>query len=132
MIKSFSSHLHFYIRSNFGIWRLSSKLFCEVGQQNLHLEKPKLGHYTKNVDEKKNVEAQDNNDSKGILKEDRVELSSIAKKILEAKKIVDSVADIREQKIADIKMQIENRTYQFNENKMASGLLKESLLNDLL
>jgi negative regulator of flagellin synthesis FlgM len=88
--------------------------------------------YAKNVDEKKTVDSFENNDSNGALKEDRVELSSAAKKILEAKKTVDSLPDIRKQKIADIKMQIENRTYQFNEKKMASGLLKESLLNDLL
>lgn len=88
--------------------------------------------YAKNVDEKKTADAPENNDSNGALKEDRVELSSAAKKILEAKKIVDSLPDIRRQKISEIKMQIENGTYQFKEKKMASGLLKESLLNDLL
>ena len=87
--------------------------------------------YTKHVDEKKTVDTQKRNDTKGIVKEDKVELSSVAKKIREAKKIIDSVPDIREQKIAHIKTQIENGTYQFNGEKIASRMLEESLLNEL-
>ena len=87
--------------------------------------------YAKHVDEKQPANTLKKNDSKGILKEDKVELSSVANKIREARKLIDSVPDIREQKIANIKTQIENGTYQINEEKIASRMLEESLLNDI-
>jgi negative regulator of flagellin synthesis FlgM len=54
------------------------------------------------------------------------------KKIQEAKKIMSSIPDIREEKVAKIKAQIENGTYQVEEKKLATKMIKESLLNELL
>ena len=54
------------------------------------------------------------------------------KKIQEAKKIMRSIPDIREEKVAQIKAQIENGTYQIKEKKLAAKMIKESLLNELL
>ncbi len=88
--------------------------------------------YVRNIDENKKVDTTCKNNTNSVLKEDKVELSSAAIKLQEAKKIMDSIPDIREQKIAQIKTQIENGTYQIDGRKTASGLLKESLLNDLL
>jgi negative regulator of flagellin synthesis FlgM len=66
------------------------------------------------------------------MEEDKVILSQEAKKIQEAKKLMDSIPDIREEKVAKIKAQIENGTYQVEEKKLASKMIKESLLNELL
>ena len=88
--------------------------------------------YAGNVDESKKLNTTNKNESKSAVKEDKVELSSTAKKIREAKKIIDSIPEIRDQKIAQIKTQIENGTYLFREEKMATNMLKESLINDLL
>lgn len=88
--------------------------------------------YTRHVDKSKKIDASNKNQTKGVLKEDKVELSSTANKIKEAKEIIDSIPDIRDQKISQIKTQIENGTYQFKEEKMASNMLQESLINDLL
>ena len=66
------------------------------------------------------------------MEEDKVILSQEAKKIQEAKKLMDSIPDIREEKVAKIKAQIENGTYQVEEKKLAAKIIKESLLNELL
>ena len=88
--------------------------------------------YTKNVDEKKNINSSTKNNTKGLLAEDKVELSSFTNNINKAKQLIQAIPDIREDKIADIKNQIEKGTYHFKEKELASRILKESLLNDLL
>ncbi len=45
---------------------------------------------------------------------------------------MDSIPDIREEKVAKIKAQIQNGTYQVEEKKLAAKMIKESLLNELL
>ena len=59
--------------------------------------------YAKNVDECKKVETSTKNKTEGVLKEDKVELSSSANMLKEAKEIIDSIPDIREEKISLIK-----------------------------
>jgi negative regulator of flagellin synthesis FlgM len=66
------------------------------------------------------------------MEEDKVILSQEEKKIREAKKLMDSIPDIREEKVAKIKAQIENGTYQVEEKKLAAKIIRESLLNELL
>ena len=66
------------------------------------------------------------------MEEDKVILSQEEKKIQEAKKLMDSIPDIREEKVAKIKAQIETRTYQVEEKKLAAKMIKESLLIELL
>ena len=66
------------------------------------------------------------------MEEDKVILSQEGKKIQEAKKLMDSIPDIREEKVAKIKAQIQNGTYHVEEKKLAAKMIKESLLNELL
>jgi len=66
------------------------------------------------------------------MEQDKVILSQEGKKIQEAKKLMDSIPDIREGKVAKIKAQIQNGTYQVEEKKLAAKMIKESLLNELL
>ena len=91
-----------------------------------------LDAYTKNVKDKERIANQDKQASKQVMEEDKVVLSQEAKKIQEAKKLMDSIPDIREEKVAKIKAQIENGTYQVEEKKLAAKMIKESLLNKLL
>jgi negative regulator of flagellin synthesis FlgM len=88
--------------------------------------------YARNVDENKKLDVSVKKESEGVFKEDKVELSSAANKIKEAKEIINSIPNIREQKIARIKTKIENGTYQIRGREIASNMLKESLINDLL
>ena len=91
-----------------------------------------LDAYTKNVKDKERIDNQDTQAPKQVMEEDKVVLSQEAKKIQEAKKLMDSIPDIREEKIAKIKAQIEDGTYQVEEKKLAAKIVKESLLNELL
>ena len=91
-----------------------------------------LDAYTKNVKDKERIDNQDTQAPKQVMEEDKVVLSQGAKKIQEAKKLMDSIPDIREEKVAKIKAQIENGTYQVEEKKLAAKIVKESLLNELL
>ena len=63
---------------------------------------------------------------------DKVALSPMAKEIVEAKKIIKSLPDIREDKVATIKAKIENGTYKTDGVKVAKSMIKESILNEWL
>ena len=63
---------------------------------------------------------------------DKVALSPMAREIAEAKKTIDSIPDIREEKVAAIKKQIETGTYKIDGKKVAFNMIKESILNEWL
>ncbi len=90
-----------------------------------------LDAYIKNVKDDKKVDASDGQDSKKNTKGDEVVLSPMAKEIQEAKKIIDSMPDIREEKVARLKEQIQNGTYQVDGEKIAGKMILGSLLKDL-
>ncbi len=91
-----------------------------------------LEAYVKNIKDKKKIDASSGQAPKEIPKSDKVVLSPRAKEIQEAKKLLDSVPDIQEEKVARIKEQIENGTYKIDAKKIAQKMIKESLLNELL
>lgn len=64
--------------------------------------------------------------------EDKVELSPRGREIQEAMQILKSVPDVREEKVALLKQQIEAGTYEVEGEKIAEKMLEESLLNELL
>ncbi len=63
---------------------------------------------------------------------DKVVLSPRAKEIVEAKKNIDSIPDIREEKVAAIKKELEKGTYKIDGKKVAFNMIKESILNEWL
>lgn len=80
-----------------------------------------------------------NNDSKKsasplqaskVVKGDQVVLSSEARDIYKTKKLLEEYPVVREEKVAEIKKQIGLETYEFNGNKVAFNMIKESLLFD--
>jgi negative regulator of flagellin synthesis FlgM len=64
-------------------------------------------------------------------KTDTVVISETAKRIQDAKAQLDSIPDVRADKVADIKNRIENGTYAIQPDKIADKMIRESLLNDL-
>jgi negative regulator of flagellin synthesis FlgM len=90
-----------------------------------------LEAYQKSIRDKNRVHESAKQPVEGVTKEDKVVLSAEVKRIQEAKKLLDSIPDIREEKVAQIKAQIENGTYQVEEKKLAQKIMKESLLNEL-
>jgi len=93
----------------------------------------KLDAYVKNIGKEKNrVHGSPREAPKGGLSEDKVALSPEAKQIQEAKKLLDSLPDVREEKVAEIREQIENGTYSVDSEKIAFKMIRESILNELL
>ena len=85
-----------------------------------------LEAYIKNV-KNRGKNSQTTQETPVEVKGDRVILSSLAKEIRDIKKLVNSVPDIRERKIAEIKEKIENGSYKIDSDEVAFKLIKESL-----
>lgn len=64
--------------------------------------------------------------------EDSVELTQSARDLQKAQQDLRNIPDIREDKVAALKQQIENGAYDLRADKIAANMLKESLINDLL
>ena len=62
-------------------------------------------------------------------KTDTVVISDAAKRIQEARAQLDKIPDVREEKVAELRDQIQNGTYEINAEKTAEKLLKEHLGN---
>jgi negative regulator of flagellin synthesis FlgM len=88
--------------------------------------------YLQKVQNKKAPEVLQNGQDPDGVKNDNVILSPKAKEIYEAKKILRECPDINEEKVAEIKKQIEEGTYQIDSKKIAEKLLKDTLLDELL
>ena len=61
---------------------------------------------------------------------DNVELSQSVRDLQSAQKALQDLPDIRENKVAALKQQIENGAYDIRTDKIAANMLKESLIND--
>lgn len=65
------------------------------------------------------------------VKTDTVEISATGKRIVEAKKQLEAIPDVQQDKVDRLKSQIENGTYEINAEKIADRMLRESLFNDM-
>ena len=88
--------------------------------------------YVNQVKDKDKVDAASEQPEKQQTKADTVVLSDTAKKVQEAQKQLESIPDVREDKVAQIKEQIENNTYEMDEEKIAGKMITDALLNDLV
>jgi negative regulator of flagellin synthesis FlgM len=88
--------------------------------------------YVNQVQDKDKVDAAPEQPEKQQTKTDTVVLSDTAKKVQEAQKQLESIPDVREDKVAQIKEQIENNTYEMDEEKIAGKMITDALLNDLV
>ena len=83
--------------------------------------------YVNQVHDKNKVDPSHN---KPPAKTDTVVISDAAKRIQEIRSQLDEIPDVREEKVAHLKNQIENGTYQINADKIAEKIIKEGLIND--
>ena len=90
-----------------------------------------LDTYAKNVTKAEESVKKDAQEPGVASKGDKVLLSPKAKAIQEAKKILETVPDVREDKVARIKEQIKNGTYTIDAKKIAAKMVEESVLNDI-
>ena len=68
----------------------------------------------------------------GPAKGDTVVLSPKAKQIAEAKKLLNAVPEIREEKVAQLRKKISKGTYQIDGSKVAAKMVNDVLLNEVL
>ena len=92
----------------------------------------RLDAYVKiNGKEKNRVQGSPKEAPKGGLLEDKVALSPEAKQIQDVRKRLDSLPDVREEKVAEIKEQIEAGTYTIDGEKIAFKMIRESIFDAL-
>ena len=70
--------------------------------------------------------------SRDTVSKDEVVLSPEARKIQQAKELIDSLPDIREEKVAEIRARIEAGEYEIDGEKVAEKIIQESLSNELI
>ena len=87
--------------------------------------------YVNQVQDKNKAGASGEKPEKTAVKSDTVLISDTAKRIQEARKQLDRIPDIREDKVAQLKNQINNGTYEINSEKIADKMIKEGLINEL-
>ena len=101
----------------------------------MEIEKNQAIHidaYVNQVHDKDKAGASDSRPEKTTAKTDTVVISESAKRVQEVRKQLDAIPDIREEKVAQLKEQVENGTYQVNAEKVAEKMIKEGLINDML
>ncbi len=91
-----------------------------------------IRNYVSNVKDNKEIDDSAKQGSPQTVKEDKVVLSSKAKEVQEATKLIKELPDIREDKVAKLKEQVDQGTYRINGKKIAFKMLKESILDELL
>jgi negative regulator of flagellin synthesis FlgM len=87
--------------------------------------------YVKQVQDKDKADATSEQPEKQQAKADTVVLSDTAKTVQEAQTQLKSIPDVREDKVAELREQIEKGTYEPDPEKIAGKMIKDSLLNDL-
>ena len=88
--------------------------------------------YVNQVQDKAKVGTPDNKPEKSAVKADTVVISDAAKRVQEARSQLDGIPDVREEKVLQLRNQIQNGTYEINADKIAGKMIKEGLLNDAL
>lgn len=86
--------------------------------------------YVNQVQDKNKIDPPENKSDKAAAKTDTVVISDAAKRIQEARSQLDEVPDVNEEKVARLRNEIENGTYEINADKIAGKMLREGLIND--
>jgi negative regulator of flagellin synthesis FlgM len=86
--------------------------------------------YVNQVHDKNKVDSSENNSNKAAAKTDTVVISDAAKRIQEVRSQLDAVPDVDEEKVAELKKQIEDGTYEINADKIAGKMISEGLINE--
>ena len=88
--------------------------------------------YVKQISQQQKEDAASKSGVKPVEKADTVKISEEARELQETQKVMENMPDVRVEKVAKIKNQIENGTYEVKSGKIAEKMVKDSLLNELL
>ncbi len=85
--------------------------------------------YVNQVHDKNKVESSEDKAKKSATKTDTVVISDAAKRVQEIRSQLDAIPDEDEEKVAQLKNEIENGTYKINADKIAGKMISEGLIN---
>ena len=71
------------------------------------------------------------NPTQAAVKKDAVTLSAQAKEIARARQALSEVPDVNQERVNELKNQVENGTYQMDPGRIASALLNDLLMNQI-
>jgi len=86
--------------------------------------------YVNQVHDKNKVDPSKNESNKAAAKTDTVVISDAAKRIQEVRSQLDDVPDVNEEKVAQLRNEIENGSYKINADQIAGKMIREGLIND--
>jgi len=88
--------------------------------------------YVKQISQQQKEDAASKPGVKPVEKADTVKISEEARELQEAQKVLENIPDVQVEKVAKIKNQIENGTYEIKSGEIAEKMVKDSLLNEIL
>jgi negative regulator of flagellin synthesis FlgM len=86
--------------------------------------------YVNQVHDKNKVDSYEEESSKAAAKTDTVVISDAAKRIQEVRSQLDAVPDVDENKVAQLRKEIEEGTYRRSADEIAAKMIREGLIND--
>jgi len=86
--------------------------------------------YVNQVHDKNKVDPSENKSDKTAAKTDTVVISDAAKRIQEVRSQLDAVPDVNEEKVAQLRKEIEEGTYHRGADQIAGKMITEGLIND--
>ena len=88
--------------------------------------------YVNQVHDKNKTDAPEDKPQTMSAKSDTVVISDAARRIQDTRRQLDEIPDVREDKVAQLRNQIQNGSYEIDAEKIAGNMIKEGLLNDAL
>ncbi len=91
-----------------------------------------IRNYVNNIQDNRKTDGLTKQGPSQTVNEDKVVLSPKAKEVQEVTEVIKELPDIREEKVAKLKEQVDQGTYRIDGKKIAFKMLKESILDELL
>ena len=86
--------------------------------------------YVNQVHDKNKADPSENKSDKTAAKTDTVVISDAAKRVQEARSQLEAIPDVDEDKVAQLRKEIEAGTYQRSADDIAGKMIREGLIND--
>jgi negative regulator of flagellin synthesis FlgM len=88
--------------------------------------------YVKQISQQQKEDAAAKPGVKSVEKADTIKISDEARELQETQKVMENIPDVQVEKVAKLKNQIENGTYDIKSGKIAEKMITDSVLNELL
>ena len=86
--------------------------------------------YVNQVNDKNKAEPSEEKPDKATTKTDTVVISDAAKRIQEVRTQLDAIPDVDEERVAQLRKEIEEGTYRRSADEIAAKMIREGLIND--